>query len=79
MLNFAAVRRIFVAREAQDMRRGIDTLASVVEHGLREDPYAGDCFLFFSRDRRKLKALVWEDGGFWLCMKYLSSYYASFM
>ena len=67
MLNFAAVRRIFVARQHQDMRRGINLLSSVVEHDLGQDPYTGDCFIFFSRDRKKLKAVVWEDGGFWLC------------
>lgn len=29
MLSFGATRRVYVARDAQDMRRGIDTLASV--------------------------------------------------
>jgi transposase len=71
MLNFAGMRRIFVARDPQDMRRGIDTLSAVVEHELGHEPYTGDCFVFLSRDRRKLKVLIWEDGGFWLCMKRL--------
>ena len=73
MLSFAAVRRIFVARAPQDMRRGIDTLACVVEHKLGHEPYTGDCFIFLSRDRKKLKVLIWEDGGFWLCLKRLIS------
>lgn len=58
MLSFAALQRIYVAREPQDMRRGIDMLASVVEHQLGHEPYAGDCFVFLSRDRRKLKVLI---------------------
>ena len=57
MLSFSSVRRIFVARAPQDMRRGIDTLASVVEHELGHEPYTGDCFIFLSRDRKKLKVL----------------------
>jgi transposase len=65
------VKRIYVARDAQDMRRGIDTLACVVEHELGHEPYAGDCFVFLIRDRRKRKVLIWEDGGFWLCLKRL--------
>ena len=73
MLNFASVRRVLVARSPQDMRRGIDTLASVVASELGEDPYAGDCFVFLGRDRRRLKVLVWEEGGFWLCQKRLES------
>ena len=73
MLSFSSVRRIFVAREPQDMRRGIDLLACVVEHELGHEPYTGDGFLFLSKDRRKLKVLIWEEGGFWLCMKRLES------
>jgi transposase len=73
MLSFAAVRRLFLARGPQDMRRGIDTLSLVVRDELHADPYRGDCFIFISRDRRKLKALIWEDGGFWLCLKRLEA------
>lgn len=73
MLNFAAVRRIFLARGPVDMRRGIDTLSAAVAGDLAEDPYAGDCFVFVGRDRRRLKVLIWEDGGFWLCQKRLES------
>ncbi len=71
MLSFSAVRRIFVARGHQNMRRGIDTLVSMVENQLGHAPYTGDGLVFLSRDRRKLKVLIWEDGGFWLCMKRL--------
>jgi transposase len=71
VLSFAGMKRIFVARDPQDMRRGIDTLSCVVEHELGHEPYTGDCFIFLSRDRKKLKVLVWEDGGFWLCLKRL--------
>jgi transposase len=55
------------------MRRGIDTLSAAVAGDLGEDPYAGDCFVFVGRDRRRLKVLIWEDGGFWLCQKRLES------
>ena len=58
MLNFSSVRRIYVARDPQDMRRGIDTLSCVVEHALGHEPYTGDCFLFLSRDRTKWKVLI---------------------
>jgi transposase len=73
MLSFTAVRRIFLARQSTDMRRGIDTLSSLVVSELGHDPFAGDCFVFVGRDRRRLKVLVWETGGFWLCLKRLES------
>jgi transposase len=71
MLNFAANRRIFLARASTDMRRGIDTLSSMVQHQLGKDPMAGDIFVFVSKDRRRVKILVWDASGFWLCLKRL--------
>ena len=73
MLNFSSSRRIFLARAATDMRRGIDTLSSMVLGELGGDPRSGDCFVFIGRDRRRLKVLVWEDGGYWLCAKRLDA------
>ena len=71
MLPIIRRGRLFLALRPTDMRRGIDSLSSQVLHEMKEDPYRGDCFLFLGRDRRRLKVLVWEDGGFWLCLKRL--------
>ena len=73
MLSFASARRIFLARSVTDMRRGIDVLASVVLGELGGDPRSGDCFVFVGRDRRRLKVLVWDEGGYWLCAKRLDA------
>jgi transposase len=73
VLNFSSSRRIFLARGPTDMRRGIDRLVSTVATELREDPRAGDCFVFIGRDRRRLKVLVWDEGGYWLCGKRLDA------
>jgi transposase len=73
MLNFSSTRRIFLARAATDMRRGIDRLVSTVATELGEDPRAGDCFVFIGKDRRRLKVLAWDSGGYWLCAKRLDA------
>ena len=70
MLNLAN-RRIFIARAPVDMRRGIDTLSSLVSSAFQCDPYVGDVFVFLGRDRRRVKILVWDQSGFWLAMKRL--------
>ncbi len=72
MLNLSN-RRIFVAREAIDMRRGIDTLASLVGSAFQHDPYLGDVFVFLGRDRKRVKILIWDHSGFWLALKRLES------
>ncbi len=73
MLSFSSSRRIFLARAATDMRRGIDTLSSMVLNELSEDPRSGDCFVFVGRDRRRLKILLWDEGGYWLCARRLDA------
>jgi transposase len=70
MLNLSN-RRIFIAQKAIDMRRGIDTLSSMVSSELGHDPYAGDVFIFIGRDRRRVKILTWDISGFWLALKRL--------
>jgi transposase len=72
MLSLAN-RRIFIAREPIDMRRGIDTLSGVISGTFQRDPYQGDVFVFLGRDRRRVKILVWDRSGFWLSMKRLES------
>lgn len=66
-------RRIFLATEPMDMRRGIDRLAGWVESHLSADPYVGDIFVFLSRNHKRVKLLVWDVSGYWLCMKRLES------
>ena len=73
MLNFSSSRRIFLARSVTDMRRGIDMLASMVLGELEGNPRSGDCFVFVGRDRRRLKVLIWDEGGYWLCVKRLDA------
>jgi len=53
------------------MRKGFDTLAALVTEHLGRDPLSGDLFLFLSRGKDRLKALVWEPDGFLLCYKRL--------
>lgn len=53
------------------MRKSFDTLAQLVRDDFRLDPYNGDAFVFFSRQRNRVKVLVWEASGFWVCAKRL--------
>lgn len=63
--------RIFVAREYVDMRKGFDGLCATVIDVINEDPQSGHLFLFFNRRRDRIKALTWEESGFWLLYKRL--------
>jgi transposase len=57
---------IYLACGATDLRKSIDALAALVQHGFALDPFADAWFVFCNRDRDKLKLLHWEHNGFWL-------------
>lgn len=73
MLNFNGGRRIFVARGTVDMRKSFDGLSRLVRERLGHDPYSGDVFVFFGKDRNRVKVLVWDVSGYWVCAKRLEA------
>jgi hypothetical protein len=72
MIQITQHMRIFVAIEAIDFRKGIDSLAAVCRNLLDMDPFSGAIFLFRNREKNTLKLLVYDGQGFWLCTKRLS-------
>jgi len=63
--------KIYVGVEAIDMRKGFDGLYGLVRDQLDQDPLSGHLFLFSNRRRTRLKALVWDGSGLWVCAKRL--------
>jgi transposase len=63
--------KIYIAVEAVDMRKGFDGLFGLVRDRLGGDPLSGHLFLFTNRTRTRLKVLVWDGSGLWLCAKRL--------
>jgi transposase len=63
--------KIYIALEAIDMRKGFEGLHGLVRDHLKQDPLSGHLFLFTNRTRTRLKALVWDGSGLWVCAKRL--------
>jgi transposase len=63
--------KVYVAVEAVDMRKGFDGLYGLVRDQLGQDPLSGHVFLFSNRTHTRLKALVWDGSGLWVCTKRL--------
>lgn len=53
------------------MRKGIDSLCGMVRNELGKDPLSGELFVFFCRQRRRVKILLWDEDGFALYQKRL--------
>jgi len=63
--------KIYIALDAVDMRKGFEGLYGLVRDQLGQDPLSGHLFLFTNRTRTRLKALVWDGSGLWVCAKRL--------
>jgi transposase len=53
--------RVWIATGHTDMRRGMNSLALLVQEAFKGDPYAGDLYVFRGRNGKLLKVL-WPDG-----------------
>ena len=71
MLSFSPATRIFVALEPVDMRRSFNGLYALVQNHLEGDPTSGHVYVFTNRKRNRLKILVWDGSGLWVCAKRL--------
>lgn len=63
--------RIYVCKEATDMRSSYDSLFSRVKNVLRGDPFSGHLFLFVNRSRTSCKCLYYDGTGFVILSKRL--------
>jgi transposase len=63
--------KIYLGVEAVDMRKGFDGLYGLVRDALGHDPVSGHLFLFTNRSHTRVKALVWDGSGLWVCAKRL--------
>ena len=61
--------KIFVSKEATDMRASYDSLFSRVKEVLQKDPYSGHLFLFVNRSRTSCKCLYYDGTGFVIIQK----------
>lgn len=71
MFGLGPATKIYVSLEAIDMRKGFEGLHGLVRDQLGLDPLSGHLFLFTNRTHTRLKALVWDGSGLWVCAKRL--------
>lgn len=71
MLSLNGTHRVFLCQKPVDFRKAHDGLCAIVRDQFHDDPFAGDVFAFFNRAKDRIKILVWDRNGFWLCYKRL--------
>lgn len=63
--------RIVVATAPVDFRRGLESLAALVQRELGSNPFCGDIFVFRSKRPDRVKIVGWDGTGLWLFHKHL--------
>jgi len=71
VFGFGPATRIYVAAGATDMRKNFNGLYGLVRDHLNCDPESGHVFLFTNARRNRLKLLVYDGSGLWVCAKKL--------
>ena len=63
--------QIWLVVESVDMRKGVEGLTAMAQLALGHSPYSGAAFVFHNRSGSRLKVLLWDAQGVWLCQRRL--------
>ncbi len=72
MITVVPTDRIYLCCGATDMRRGINSLARMVQEVLKQSPHDGAIFCFRGKKGHVIKILAHDDTGFCLFTKRLT-------
>lgn len=71
MLSLPPSVRVFVATQAVDGRKGVDSLAAIIRSAFAHDPLTGHLYVFFSRRCDRVRIVYWDCNGFAMWTKRL--------
>jgi len=63
--------QVFLAVQPIDIRKGADSLSMLVQESLGRTPTDGSAYAFRNRAGNRIKLLVWDGCGVWLCVRRL--------
>jgi transposase len=71
MIALSAHTKVYLAKDATDMRKSFRGLILLTEAVLRQEPASGHLFVFLNRRRELMKILYWDGTGFCIWYKRL--------
>jgi transposase len=73
MLGLPSDLKVWVASQAVDMRKGCLSLAALIEKEFKLSAKSGQLFVFFGRNKAKVKIVYWDRNGFSMWYKTLAA------
>jgi len=71
MLTLPPNTVVLLHRHPVDIRKSFDGLLGIVRNALHDDPLSPTFFVFFNKDRNKVKIFYWDNDGFAIWYKRL--------
>ena len=71
MAEMIGPEQVFLLQESVDMRWGIDRLSVVIQQIVGRSPCDGTAYGFTNRTHSRIKLLIWDGTGVWLCHRRL--------
>ena len=71
LAEMIAPEQVFLAVEPVDMRWSMDRLSVLIQQSIGRSPCDGTAYGFINRSHSRLKLLVWDGTGVWLCHRRL--------
>ena len=71
MFGLGGNQRIYYCPHPVNLRKSFDGLAGAVQQYIGRDPASGHLFVFFSRNKKLVKMIYYQDGGMCLFAKRL--------
>ena len=68
-LNLSDLGPVYIVCGKTDLRKGIDSLAYLIQSQFSLDPFSKSVFLFCGGKSDRFKAPYWDGEGFWLFYK----------
>lgn len=68
-LNLSDLGPVYIVCGKTDLRKGIDSLAYLIQSQFDLDPFSDAVFLFCGGKSDRFKVLYWDGEGFWLLYK----------
>ncbi len=71
MIAISAHTKVYLAKDAADMRKSFRGLLTLTESVLQQEPASGHLFVFLNRRQDLMKILFWDGTGFCIWYKRL--------
>jgi transposase len=67
----SSISEVYVCMEIVDFRKGMNSLAVLIEAELEYNPFSEKLFVFRNRNRKQIRIIYWEGNGFCMWQKRL--------